>query len=658
MPVTIPVSMVRQALYRAAEGADFEGDGSPSTAQLGRWFHEGIQYLLGDGSRTCPLAQLAELDADVELWKQTLATTTYAEFVGPRLTRQQATLHGDTTQVLAFWQAMQAACHWLAELSWSLRSERPSRRGQPKPLWQTVADCFTTEESLSCELREPGWRDSVRLVGIADAVVRLEHTDSWCAIEFKLGKTSPAADLGQACLYHLMLADAEAKRGSAGGGKECGLSETLALISFRPERHEQLFTATELDSAKQRLIDLIGKLANVVDDLRNQDPPGAAARPPSQSASMASSEPKPERPIASMTHEAPSAAHFELGKGIVRTYAEFGVTVRLTDPIVVGPTFVRFPIEPGRAVKRSSIEKITPELQVRLRLAAEPLVSYDNGQLAIDVQNPDRKRIWFDDIRRELRRPEGPVGGSLVPIGLDLQRRLICANLASPEHAHLLVVGTTGSGKSEWLRLAVAGLIATNTPETVRFLVIDPKRNAFHALRESPYLWKPLVFPDEHSTVDILISLVEEMDRRYRMFEGVDAFHQLAARSDKPLPRIVCVCDEYRDLISRDRKERKLIEAQICRLGAKARAAGIHLILATQEARRDTITGPLDSNMPARVGLKMGKDVESRMLLGESGAEKLLGYGDLLFKDVGDPRRLQAPLLSEANRQELFGSTR
>lgn len=655
MSVTIPVSMVRQALYRVAEGADFSGEGTPSTALLGRWFHEGMQFLLGDGSRKSPLTQLAELDADVELWKQSLVSTVYAQFVGPRLTRQQATLHGEAAHVVAFWEAIQAACHWLAELSWSLRSERPSRRGQPMLLWQSVADWFSTEESLACELREPGWRDSVRLVGIADAVVRLAHTGAWCAIEFKLGKTSPAADLGQACLYHLMLADAEAKRGSAGGRADQG-SEALALISFRPARHEQLFTAAELASAKQRLIDLIGKLANVVEEDRGRGPASASAPSPPESVADSAAHPtKSEPKVSTVAPEALSPSHIELGRGIVRTFAEYDVTVRLAEPIVVGPTFIRFPIEPGRGVKRSSVERFAPELEFRLHLDAKPLVSYDEGQLAIDVQNPERKTVWFDDIRGDLKPPAGPVGGSLVPVGVDLQRRLICANLASPEHAHLLVVGTTGSGKSEWLRLAVAGLIATNTPDTVRFLVIDPKRNAFHALRESPYLWKPLVFPDEHSTVDILISLVEEMDRRYRMFDGVDAFHQLAAKLNKPLPRIVCICDEYRDLICRDRKERKHIEAQICRLGAKARAAGIHLILATQEARRDTITGPLDSNMPARVGLKMGKDVESRMLLGESGAEKLLGYGDLLFKDVGDPRRLQAPLLSEANRQELFG---
>lgn len=115
------------------------------------------------------------------------------------------------------------------------------------------------------------------------------------------------------------------------------------------------------------------------------------------------------------------------------------------------------------------------------------------------------------------------------------------------------------------------------------------------------------------------------------------------------------MCDEYRDLICRDRAERKAIESHICRLGAKARAAGIHLILATQEPSRDTIKGTLDSNMPARVGLKMQKRLESNMLLNEPGAEKLLNHGDLLFKDVGPPRRLQAPLLTSEERVRIFG---
>jgi DNA segregation ATPase FtsK/SpoIIIE-like protein len=115
------------------------------------------------------------------------------------------------------------------------------------------------------------------------------------------------------------------------------------------------------------------------------------------------------------------------------------------------------------------------------------------------------------------------------------------------------------------------------------------------------------------------------------------------------LPRIVCLCDEYYALISGDRRGRKETEIQISLLGAKARAAGIHLILATQQPSREVIKGALDANMPARIGFLMVKGEESRMLLGQTGAENLAGKGDLLFRDVGDPVRLQAPLVSDAH---------
>ncbi|MSR58520.1 MAG: DNA translocase FtsK, partial [Planctomycetaceae bacterium] len=592
MPVTISVSQVRRALYQGAGFSGAQGDGAPSTAVLGQWFHEGLGMLVGRDSPASPLAQLAALDADLDLWKQTLVEHAYTRFVGPRLTREQAALHDAAPQVLAFWQAIQAACHWLAELSWGLRPQRPSRRSiQPAP-WQTLADLFTTEEPLDCILHEPGWADSVRLVGIADAVVRLSQTGAWCAIELKLGQTCPAADLGQACLYHLMISKARATDARGGTSAPApGDAGTLALVSFRPDRHEQLFTAAELGSARERLIDLIGKLAGV--EMLPSAVIGESA------ASTGGPPPRENRPPSVREAAGPTRQHLVLGQGLVETLAEYGVSIALEEPVIAGPTFLRFPIALGRGATVKGVTRFTPELQVRLRLKAEPFISLDDGRLVIDVQRPDRETVWFDDVRAELPPPEPRTGGSRVPVGVNLFRQLVCADLAKPEHAHLLVAGTTGSGKSEWLRLAVAGLIMTNTPETLRLVVIDPKRNAFHALGDSPFLWRPLVFPDEHSAADVLIELAEEMDRRYRRFDGADSFQQVAAKSNQPLPRIVCVCDEYRDLISLNRDERKRIEAQICRLGAKARAAGIHLILATQEPSRDTIKGPLDSNIPA-----------------------------------------------------------
>ena len=219
MPVTITVSEVRQALYHAAGAQSASGDGAPSLAVLGTWFHEAVGWLVDDSGTDCPFAVLADVDEDLQVWKQTLVERAYSQFVGPRLCSHQAALQDVAPQVLTFWQAMQAVCHWLAELAWSVRPPRASRAGSRPAPWLTLAEWLTTEEPLSCDLREPGWVDSVRLVGVADAVVRLadavtpslthrvgvtnpkrergsQRGNAWCAIEFKLGQTSPAADLG------------------------------------------------------------------------------------------------------------------------------------------------------------------------------------------------------------------------------------------------------------------------------------------------------------------------------------------------------------------------------------------------------------------------------------------------------------------------------
>lgn len=644
MPVTISVSEVRNALYLQDDPAHRCGEGAASNSVLGQWFHEGLGLLVTADSSKGFLATLSDVEADLEVWKQTLVSRAYAQFVGPQLTRQQAALREMAPQVLTFWSAMQAACHWIAELTWKIRTHKSQQRATPQVPWQTLADLFSTEETLSCELRQPGWTESVRLVGVADAIVRLAGSGGWCVIEFKLGRTSPAIDLGQACLYHLMLTSSEQLIYRGPSVTAMNDEQALALISFHPEKREQFFTTSQLLNAQQKLIDLIGKLAKV-------KPEGSAVLP--QTARPADLLP-PQIPVP-REKSAPTSEHLKLGQGLIKILSDYGVGVSLGEPIDVGPTFLRFPIQLGRGTKVNAVKKLDEELQVQLQLKAAPFISSTEGRLVIDVQRPDRQKVYYDDIRPQLMDGPAHTSGSRIPIGVDLSGQLIFADLSKTDHSHLLVAGTTGSGKSEWLRLAIAGLIETNTPDTLRLLVIDPKRNAFHALRGSPYLWRPIIYPDEHSAADILAELSEEMDKRYRNCDGADNFSQMVAKSEGPLPRIVCVCDEYRDLISRDRKERKLIESQICRLGAKARAAGIHLILATQEPSRDTIKGPLDSNIPARVGLKMGKRLESTMLLNEGGAENLLGHGDLLFKDIGPPRRLQAPLMSDENRNKIFG---
>jgi DNA segregation ATPase FtsK/SpoIIIE-like protein len=224
---------------------------------------------------------------------------------------------------------------------------------------------------------------------------------------------------------------------------------------------------------------------------------------------------------------------------------------------VIGPPFVRFCVTPARGVRVRSVTALGNELQLALQLSEPPIFSTTSAGVTIDVQRKVRDIVPFQSIVNQL-----PAGGSHVPVGVDLENRLVVADLAEPKHTHILVVGTTGSGKSEWLRSAIAALILTNTPQTLQFVLIDPKRSAFRELQQSPFLLDGrVVYPDEHPILDTFTHLVDEMEHRYRLMEtaGVDHLRALVA-AGQTLPRIVCICDEYGDLVkASSRKTGKLL---------------------------------------------------------------------------------------------------
>jgi hypothetical protein len=623
MSVTLPVSQVRRELYWAAGGRAAGGGGAHSTALLGQLFHEVFAALVRPDDDRNIAAALGDSEPDLQSWRSDLLHHAYRRLVGPRLREHQAVLSASAREVLALWQAVREVCDWLADVLWNVCEQHRSKHGHAPGLDELLRKCVRPEQPLEWELHDPQWSDSVRLVGIADAVLRAR--EQWCVVELKLGQTAPEADLAQACLYHRILQEGDAA--SADGA--------LAVIGFLPERQERLFESAELADAGERLKALIGRLAGVVRDVA----------------------PEPEPPAQVELVAPANDRQFEQGRRLVETFREYGAPIELDGEPIVGPTFLRFPISLGRGVKLAAVRSRVHEVQIRLELAEPPIIDVAQGRVVIDLQRPDRQYVEFAQVRRQFPAGDSLIGCSQVPIGIDLDGRLEFADLAETEHAHLLVAGTTGSGKSEWLRAAVAGLLVANTPDTLRLLIIDPKRNAFHDLRNSPFLLRPIVFPDEQPIAGVLSELADEMDARYATFNGADSLTQYVERTGgRPVPRIVCVCDEYFDLISQGRSERQALEAQIFRLGAKARAAGIHLILATQQPSRQVIKGALDANIPARVGLKMNSAIESRMLLGAAGAESLLGNGDLLFKDVGPPRRLQSIYVPAAQRAEIFST--
>ncbi len=574
-PVVVSVSRVRQEIWSASPG----GSGQPTVGLLGCLFHEAcagaLNLLNSDREGAVPSSQ-------------TLRQRLYQNLIGPRLSAQQSALKDSSSEVLSFWTAVSELCRWVGTA------------------YEAAGTGVTVhpEQPLTWDLCEPGWSRAVRVTGIADALWRKPQTGEWCVIEYKLGRTSPEADLTQACLYHYML----------------GSNGPLAVLRFLPEIEETFYTAEQLESVRRPLLDLIGKIAGVT----------AVAEPESA--------PVPASP-----------QHLELGADLLRILAEFGSPARIDGAPVAGPTFIRYIVEPERRIPAQRILRQALDLQVRLHLDAPPIIHVDRGRLVIDLQRKDRQTVYFESVRDQLPALDPVRGSTLVPLGIDLAGKLRFADLASPIHAHILVAGTSGSGKSEWLRTALTGLTLTNTPDTLRLLLIDPKRNSFADFKGSPFLLNKysLIYPPEDSAVDALYLLVDEMEERYRAFEphGARDLEEFVRKGGERKPRIICVCDEYADLIAPSKTTRRDIESAIARLGAKARAAGIHLIIATQRPSRDVVAGALKANMSCSVALQTKSAIESRLILEEAGAENLLGHGDLLFRDIGAAVRLQAPLV-------------
>jgi DNA segregation ATPase FtsK/SpoIIIE-like protein len=244
-----------------------------------------------------------------------------------------------------------------------------------------------------------------------------------------------------------------------------------------------------------------------------------------------------------------------------------------------------------------------------------------------------------------------------VLLGVDLAGNLHSVDLSQNTCPHMLVAGTAGSGKSEWLRSALAGLLLANTPSTLQLVLIDPKRSAFNGMEGSPYMYQgwDILHPIDRPIAEVLDVLIDEMNNRNLLFkqEGADDLTAYLAKTGKPLPRLVLFCDEYFDLIA-ERRTRQDIEMKVARLGSKGRSSGIHLIIATQYPKADVVTGVLKANLSGRVCLRMTDAKQSQVVLGQSGAERLLGKGDLLFQDVGEPKRLQAAFLPEPDRKRIF----
>src|SRR5919199_6362589 len=334
-----------------------------------------------------------------------------------------------------------------------------------------------------------------------------------------------------------------------------------------------------------------------------------------------------------------------IGNQLVETLQSFKIGVDCLGA-AVGPAFIRVKLKPNPGVKFASIVNRAEDLKVHLGIANRPLIATQPGYVSVDLPRPDRQVARFEDyIQSQVSPPNHPVR---IAIGIDLDGKLVEADLSDPNTCHFLVGGTTGSGKSEFLRSLLLSLLYRHSPQQLKIALVDPKRVTFPEFEQMPWLLSPVV-KDSEDAIALMEQLVSDMEQRYRWFEAakcphLDAYNQqLIQRQKLPIPRIVCIFDEYADFMA-EKEVRNALELSIKRLGAMARAAGIHLIIATQRPEAGVVTPIIRSNLPGRVALRTASEADSAIILGgkQTEAAYLLGKGDLLYQVSSQLQRLQS----------------
>ncbi len=357
---------------------------------------------------------------------------------------------------------------------------------------------------------------------------------------------------------------------------------------------------------------------------------------------------------------------------IKRTLQEFGISVEM-DAVEVGPTVTRYALKPAQGVKISRIVGLQRELELNLAAGTIRIEAPIPGKslVGIEVPNSGRTTIGLSTLLTSPEYTDSPKP-LLVALGKDITGHAHFANVARMPHT--LIAGTTGSGKSALIHDLVISLLYRNSPEQLRFIMVDPKRVELTLYDGIPHLLNNVITDAKK----VLVSLkwaVKEMERRYdvlqlQKLQNIDAYHEKIykpardawvkagsieeEREELPeaLPYIVIIVDELADLMHSYPRE---LEALIVRLAQMSRAVGIHLILATQRPSVNVITGTVKANIPTRMALQVASQIDSRTILDQVGAEKLIGQGDMLYLsgELGKPIRLQSAFISNDELQRV-----
>ncbi len=463
----------------------------------------------------------------------------------------------------------------------------------------------------------------------------------------------------------------------AESGKGERLFSDIPIFSYDPNPTDQLETIEQ--TAREREA-AAAATESIPDFLRTEEPVRRTAgrvRPPAvpifepdSAVPVDGAGEKPEReearsyqlpPIGLLRDEDESTSRLSqsriagVGRKLEETLASFGVEARVIN-ITTGPAITRFELAPGQGVKVSRIVNLADDIALSLAAMGVRIEAPIPGKSAIGIEIPNKETtaVGLKPLIESLeyRRAESPLA---VALGRDIPGAPIMCDLT--RMPHLLIAGATGSGKSVCINVILTSILYRSHPDDVKMLLIDPKVVELSIYNGIPHLLAPVV-TDPKKASNTLRWAVIEMGRRYELFaaKGVRDMQtyneQIDPEEEERLPLILIVIDELSDLMAMSAHE---VEDSIARLTAMARAAGMHLVIATQRPSVDVITGVIKANIPSRIAFMVSSQVDSRTILDMGGAEKLLGRGDMLYapQSVGKPIRGQGAFITEAEIERV-----
>lgn len=339
-----------------------------------------------------------------------------------------------------------------------------------------------------------------------------------------------------------------------------------------------------------------------------------------------------------------------IGELIESTLSNYGVKVSYVGGLI-GPSITQYEFTLGSGVRINDVSNLSKEIAMTLGVTSVYVTPITGkNSIGIQVPNSEISMVSLDDVLEDMDK-----SGLAVALGKDTNGNAQSADIIKLQH--VLIGGTTGSGKSSAINSMLCSLIQQYGPDDVKLVLIDPKQVELSSYKNVPHLLRPII-TDAKEASDALQDLTEEMDKRYAIFnktdvKDIESYNALIDSYNKShknklphMPYIVCVIDELADLMT---VAGKSVETSIQRITSKARAAGIHMIVATQRPSTDVVTGTIKSNLPSRIAFSTASGVDSRTILDQQGAEKLLGKGDMLYKPVGatSPTRIQGAFVPD-----------